>query len=609
MIHAIAAAFLFKILILLLSLKKNNLNRDEVICIAGLATILWAAHPIQTQAVTYIVQRMASLAGMFYLIGLWFYLKFRCNTNASNSKYSIAFSFLFFSCAVLSKENAVLFPFGIVFVEMFFFNGFKKIQAHSLKLIFIAGIAALVLTFFFFHETSVDSIMSAYENRPFTLKQRLLTEPRILFFHIGQILYPIPGRFSISHSFVLSDTLFSPISTFFSISGIGILLIFAFWKGKKYPLIGFPIVFYFSHHLIESSVIPLELIFEHRNYLPSVFIFLPVAYGLVKLLTFYKRQNKIIFCFVFLFCLSLIFLFGLTTHIRNLDWQTNGSLWKSAAKTAPDLLRPYIALGWYYTSTDRANPAKARYFYQLGLDKNESYNIFEKTLLWINIAKTYDEENNYIEAEKSLLKCLAILEKEIKDNPDLLKNDYTNENLANVNYYLANINIYLNRIDKALLYIDQAIRLKKSPAYYNVKARILIYNKHYSQANELLQFSLKKKQSDWNTYFMIGNTLTAMKYYSKGRWFYNQAHKVADNYQNPQSQINLYIADNLYLSGKENIADQLLLKYLKNNSINKTINFIKSYQKLSPEHLPLINHEIIFLKLHEGIQSILKEKR
>ena len=103
-IHLIAAVFLYKILILLLGLKKFNFSNIEINCIAGLATILWAAHPIQTQAVTYMIQRMASLSAMFYVIGLWFYLKFRCPEKYANGKLSLFFSGLFFCCAILSKE-------------------------------------------------------------------------------------------------------------------------------------------------------------------------------------------------------------------------------------------------------------------------------------------------------------------------------------------------------------------------------------------------------------------------------------------------------------------------------------------------------------------------
>jgi tetratricopeptide (TPR) repeat protein len=525
-IHLITSFFLFKTMVILLSQKKFNLNYTEIKNIAGLATILWAAHPIQTQAITYIVQRMASLSAMFYIIGLWCYIKSRSNINIENSmnkKKWLFFSFFFFLCAVFSKENAALFPLGILFIELFFFDGYERIKVNPVKSICIGSIILLIPVLFFFHTTNFEEILSAYDHRPFTLIQRLLTEPRILLFHVSQLLYPIPGRFSILHSVVLSDSLFGPFSTFLAITVIFIILIFALVTSKKYPLIGFPVVFYFAHHLVESTFIALELIFEHRNYLPSLFFFLPVAYGIMKLLSIYKKQNKFIYFLIIAFSTSIIFLIGLSTHIRNKDWQTHESLWESAAKNAPDQIRPYAQLGWYHTSENRINIQKAEFYFRQGLNKKESYNVFEKALLWINIAKTYNYKNNTFDTINALIESKKIIEKQINNVPDLINESKTIELLTNTYYYLANNYFYVNDMENAFYYIDMALDLKKDPAFLNAKAGYLIKEKKYSLANKILQQSLKKDYDNFETFSLLGNTLTGMGNLRQGQWFHKQA--------------------------------------------------------------------------------------
>jgi tetratricopeptide (TPR) repeat protein len=102
--------------------------------------------------------------------------------------------------------------------------------------------------------------------------QRLLTEPRIIFFYISQLFFPHPSRLSLEHDVVLSTSIFTPFTTILSISGIILCLLLAYYFRKKEPIVSFSIFWFFGNHLIESTFIPLELIFEHRNYLPSMLV-------------------------------------------------------------------------------------------------------------------------------------------------------------------------------------------------------------------------------------------------------------------------------------------------------------------------------------------------
>ena len=128
---------------------------------------------------------------------------------------------------------------------------------------------------------------------PFTMTERLLTEMRVLVYYMSQLFYPVPTRLSIDHDIVISTSLIHPWTTLpaglfliaLTITGVVVL--------EKHPLIGFSILFFLINHVIESSIIPLELIFEHRNYLPSFFMFVPVALGLQWLFGRYGHASHL----------------------------------------------------------------------------------------------------------------------------------------------------------------------------------------------------------------------------------------------------------------------------------------------------------------------------
>jgi protein O-mannosyl-transferase len=605
-IHLFTAIFLFRIIQMLLILKHSNLDKFRIVFVAGLATILWSAHPIQTQAVTYIVQRMASLSTMFYVLGLWSYLYFRIAMGESRSipfKW-LFLSFLFFVCAVLSKENAVLFPLGVFLIELYFFDGYEKIKKKPMKSLAIALALLSIPVAVFLHSTDFEQLVSSYSYRPFTMGQRILTEIRILIFYISQLLYPVPGRFSISHSFLVSDSLFNPLSTLFALTGIIGVLIFAITAGRRYPLLGFSIVFYFLHHLVESTVIPLELVFEHRNYLPSIFFFLPISFGAVNLLNFYKEQNKLLFYLIIIFINLLIFLLGFSTFMRNNDWKSHESLWKSALRTSPNIIRPYAQLGWSHTSSNRTDLEKAYSFFNQGLEKENSYNIFEKAMLWLNISKIYEKTNDTERTINALLNSLQIFEKEIDKNPELVNQKVTIKYLADNHYYLSNNYSHLNEGDKAITHINKALSLQNNPVFLNAKSNFLIKAEKYDQALQILQTSLKLDPDSWNANFLIGKTLTSLKFFPQGFWFYKNALGKIESQKISFPLIYLYLAENRLLAGRDESGDSYISQFVKYYSIEKSVQFIKKYQSQQLDILPLTDSLHIFSRLKMEIRKM-----
>ena len=225
-IHFLTAFFLFLFIYhtLNLPLQKKRYGQSSYF-IAVLSTVFWAINPMQTQAVTYIVQRMASMAGLFYIMAMYFYLKGR------SASHSLRTNVYFFICAISvllafgSKENTFVLPITLLLYE----------------LIILQPNPGNILDF-----------INSYNKRVFSFQERLLTEPRIIIFYISLILYPMPTRLSLVHDITLSHSLFNPPTTILGIFFILASILFALLAQKKWPLLAFCILFFFLNHSIET---------------------------------------------------------------------------------------------------------------------------------------------------------------------------------------------------------------------------------------------------------------------------------------------------------------------------------------------------------------------
>ena len=248
-IHATTAFILYLTTFSLLLTPKltGRFGATDAHFIALLNAVLWAVNPIQIQAVTYIVERMAAMATMYYLLAIYFYAKGRLSRRPM---IQVLFylgclgSFLF---ALMSKENALILPASLCLVEFIFFQdaiGIKKIKTH-LPALAVTGTALLIVLIILVKTGALSVFFRGYANRPFTLVERLLTEPRIVLFYISQIFYPLPDRFSITHDVVVSTSLFSPWTTLPSILTILLLIGLGVSQINKRPIVAFAIIFFF----------------------------------------------------------------------------------------------------------------------------------------------------------------------------------------------------------------------------------------------------------------------------------------------------------------------------------------------------------------------------
>jgi len=343
-IHYIASIFLFLFIYNTLKLPLLK-SRYETTAypIALLSTFLWATHPLQVTSVTYIVQRMASMAGMFYIMAIYFYLKGR-------SQKSIKYFVLCGIAAVLSfasKENAAMLPVSLFLFDLFLIQGVTRENLKYHFKILIIPVMILLGLGLFYIQVDIASIIEAYNDRPFTPLERVLTQPRIILFYLSLLFYPIDSRLTFLYDIDISKSLFMPITTLPAILIIFAIIGVALWICQKRALIAFCILFFFVNHLIESSILPLELIYEHRNYIPSMLLFILPSILMLMIIDYFSYIKCIQFLFIFVFTF-LISAQAHTVYSRNYIFKDEITIWKDNIKKSPNLSRPYNNLGTEY---------------------------------------------------------------------------------------------------------------------------------------------------------------------------------------------------------------------------------------------------------------------
>jgi len=345
-IHFAAAVFLFFFIdrTLRLPLLRDRYG-ESAYGVALLSAFCWATSPLQVNAVSIIVQRMASLAGLGYVMALYYYV--RAATEKGTGLRALHFSFCILAAilAVCSKENALMLPISIILYDIILIQGATK--KSLLRMLKFSWIPLIVLVLLVLIYSDPSRILKAYSVRPFTVEERLLTEPRVLLFYVTLLLYPIPSRLTFLHDIEISRSLIDPWTTLAAILGIILILGFAVAKARRFPLLSFAILFFFMNHLIEGTVIPLELIYEHRNYIPSMFFFVPIAVVMVRTLDYFSYRRGIQFFMAGGFALLLAFQ-GHTTFERNDIVRSDLHLWLDNVQKAPNLSRPRINLAKHY---------------------------------------------------------------------------------------------------------------------------------------------------------------------------------------------------------------------------------------------------------------------
>jgi cytochrome c-type biogenesis protein CcmH/NrfG len=175
---------------------------------------------------------------------------------------------------------------------------------------------------------------TTYDVREFTLAERLLTQPRVVMRYIGLLLFPHPSRLNLLHDVPVSHSLIDPPTTLLSLLALLAIFTLAIRLALRFRLLSFCTVWFFVSLAIESSFISLEMMFEHRLYLPMVGVSILAASGI-------RSGTRGSTLWLAPISLGLVALLSLGTYQRNEVWQSKLALWEDAVAKSPN---EYMAL-------------------------------------------------------------------------------------------------------------------------------------------------------------------------------------------------------------------------------------------------------------------------
>jgi tetratricopeptide (TPR) repeat protein len=316
-IHIINTLLLYRICIIFptRSYEKPETNLIHRQSAAFWGAALWALNPVQTQAVTYIVQRMTSMATLFYLAGIYLFLLWR--NHRVHTNWTVAGLAICFFLGLASKEIIVTLPFALLLLDYLCFPSTRN-RKKALVTVIVATSAIFTLGILYL-EGQLPDWQTTYTGRNFNPIERVMTQWRVVWHYVSLFLLPNPGRLHLAYDPIVSRSLFQPWTT---LAGLLALLFTGYgaWHiRKKYAVLSFAILFFFLAQIVESSFINLELAFIHRLYLPSLFL----PFAAISLIPGNMSKK------VGIPLLAIISLWSFWTINRNVEWSTARDFWQA----------------------------------------------------------------------------------------------------------------------------------------------------------------------------------------------------------------------------------------------------------------------------------------
>lgn len=301
---------------------------------------LWLLHPLLVSTTLYAVQRMAMLSASFMLLAMLAYIHGRETLQCGRATgWAWLFLLVPLACtgAFLSKENGLITPLLCGVIELVYFRPGKGCRRPpAARLFLLSGVALPIALGILALAFWPDRLVGGYANRPFTLLERALTQPRVLFDYAASILLPWGPRLSLFRDdYLLSSSLTSPITTSLALAGWLALVMAAIALRNRIPAFTAGLGIFLVGHALESSIFPLLIYFEHRNYLPAIGL-IWAAGGLLTAaaarIAPHMHRPRLVFGGA---ALLLVIAFAVATHARASVWQSLDRLLFSSLQHHP----------------------------------------------------------------------------------------------------------------------------------------------------------------------------------------------------------------------------------------------------------------------------------
>ncbi|MBI2982338.1 MAG: tetratricopeptide repeat protein [Deltaproteobacteria bacterium] len=477
----------------------NNGRYAPTIALA--TALLFVAHPIQTQAVTYIVQRFASLVTLFYLLAVVGYLKWRL--GSVGARRAVPLRWLWYLVALIStvlamktKENSFTIPLMILLVELVFLR-FLIVKPWKTLIPFFLTLLIIPLAMGNPLNTAFGELEKGFaQDLVGSRSEYLFTQFRVIVTYLRLLVLPIHQ--SVDYHYPIYHSFFQPavFIPFLFLLGLFVFAIRHIGRIGPIRLISFGILWFFLTLSIESSIIPIEdVIFEHRLYLPSVGIFLAIC-----LLASQIRVPLAISFFIAISVLSIM------TYRRNLVWSSPVTLWQDAVAKAPGKARAHGNLGSALETQGRIDEAMREY--QTALTLKPDYSQALNNLGGVFMARGHVEDA--IRAYQTTLKLdpdvaeahynlgLAFAAQGRPDSLDKAIQEYQAALKLKPDYAKAHLNlgtVYAtqNRLEEATVEFEAAVKLNPDSAQahnnlgnvYMLQGRLKEAIEHYQEALRL----------------------------------------------------------------------------------------------------------------------------
>lgn len=492
-IHIIAAISAWWLSLLLLKTPplKNKDYKNGAFFFPLFVGLIFVAHPVQTQAVTYIIQRAASLAALFYTASVAFYIKYKISQKYRGAFYSLSL----ISCllGMFSKELVFTLPFMLAAVEFFFFKEEGKFSFKPL-IPFLFTLLIIPFIVLFVHNTAMKETAEASGKiSSFTY---LLTQFQVIVTYLR--LYILPINLNLDYDFPVAKSFFElkTILSFLFLLAIaagGVLLY------KKQRLISFGIFWFFLTLAVESSIWPIkDVIYEHRLYLPLT------GLSIILLSLMYEFLNGKNLKYLIILNSVIVIVFSWMAYQRNFVWENEITLWTDVINKSPNKYRGYINRGFDNLKHFALDKAMVDLEKGLSLDPNNA-------IAYCNIGAVY----GFKEDREKAVECFS---KAIQLDPKY-EEAYNNRGST---YF------QLGQYDAAIADFNTAIKIKpKSPTGYNNRGTLAFMLGKYDEALKDYYAALSIDYQSRDILKNIGLVYSKKGEYEKALEYYNRSLEIS----------------------------------------------------------------------------------
>ncbi len=317
---------------------------------ALIAALLFVAHPVQTQAVTYVIQRMTSMGAFFAFVSLWAWLRARRSAARHRVWYAamaVATGYLAFSC----KENFAILPALALLLDALFEPRWRE-RVGRLSTVAAATVAATCAAWAYAPVVAAEQAASGV---PFG--HRLLSQGRILCHYLGLLLWPLPSRLRVDYSFAASTGWLSPATTLPAIAAIVVLASLGVALRRRVPLAALA-AGWFALGLVIEQALPRDLVFEHRLYFPSFGPLLLAAYAIDRVAAVLAPPIPIGVA-PWAIATPAVFALAAGAFTRNEVWRDPVRLYAQVDGTGAGAVRSLLTLAVEYRHRGRIGDAEA----------------------------------------------------------------------------------------------------------------------------------------------------------------------------------------------------------------------------------------------------------